>query len=66
MATNPPPGKGRVGAVKNRVQVYSSQNKRWTKVNKSKKSRFMDQYFKKDIPFKGVIKKRKGQKKKRK
>ncbi len=31
MATNPPKGAGRVGAVKERDQVYNPKNDRWTK-----------------------------------
>ena len=54
MATNPPPGKGRVGAVKKRDQVHSPQNKRWTKRN-LRDGRFIDQKFNK-TPFKGVRK----------
>jgi len=55
MATNPPPGKGRVGAVKERDQVWNPKTKRWTKRGSDKK--FMDQYARKDKPFKGVRKK---------
>lgn len=60
MATNPPPGAGRIGQVKKRDQVYSSQNKRWTKRGADKK--FMDQIAKKEAKFKGVRKRIKGRK----
>lgn len=50
MATN----LGRIGAVKNRRQVLSPVNKRWTKTDK-KTGRFMDQKSDKN-PFKGVRK----------
>lgn len=54
MATNPPKGPGRVGAVKDRDQVYNPKIGRWTKVNDNT-GRFMDQ--KTDgKPFKGVRK----------
>lgn len=53
MATNPPKGPGRHGAVKNRDQVYNPKNDRWVKRNDSGK--FIDQ--KADSkPFKGVRK----------
>ncbi|MBK0403072.1 hypothetical protein I5M27_08740 [Adhaeribacter sp. BT258] len=56
MAKNPPNGDGhRIGAVKDRVQVFNPQNERWTKIN-SNTGKFMDQ--KADgKPFKGVTKK---------
>ena len=54
MATNSPPGPGRRGEVKKRDQVYSPQNKRWTKRDADKK--FMDQMARKAQPFKGVRK----------
>jgi hypothetical protein len=54
MATNPPKGPGRVGAVKDRTQVYNPQIDRWTKRDKDT-GKFMDQ--KEDgTPFKGVTK----------
>ncbi len=54
MATNPPKGGGRRGAVTNRSQVYNSKTGLWTKRDKET-GRFMDQ--KKDgTPFKGVTK----------
>jgi len=55
MATNGPKGGGRRGAIKNRDQVKSGQNKRWTKRGKNKK--FMDQKYN-TSPFKGVRKKK--------
>ncbi len=55
MAKNPPKGPGRVGAVKDRDQVYNPRNHRWVKRDESKK--FMDQKSDKNHPFKGVTKK---------
>lgn len=55
MAKNPPPGAGRVGAVRKRAQVYNPKNKRWTKMDK-KSGRFMDQNSKPARTFKGVRK----------
>lgn len=56
MAKNAPTGDGhRIGAVKERVQVYNPHNNRWTKIDTAN-NRFMDQ--KADgTPFKGVTKK---------
>lgn len=54
MATNPPRGPGRVGAVKDRDQVYNPHNRRWTKRNDE--GLFIDQKSDKQ-PFKGVRKK---------
>lgn len=56
MAKNPPKGPGRRGEVRKRDQVYNPKNKRWTKRDENKK--FMDQYSKKNKPFKGVRKKK--------
>lgn len=53
MAKNERKGHGRKGEVRNRAQVLSGRNKRWTKVNK-KTGRFMDQMKKKGRAFKGV------------
>jgi len=55
MARNPPTGDGhRIGAVRNRSQVFNPKTKRWTKRD-SETGRFMDQ--KQDgQPFKGVRK----------
>jgi hypothetical protein len=54
MATNPPDGPGRRGAVRDRSQVYNPQTDTWTKRD-TETGRFMDQ--KKDgTPFKGVRK----------
>jgi len=55
MAKNPPPGAGRVGAVKGRKQVYNPKNKRWTKID-TKTKKFIDQHSKKKTTFKGVRK----------
>ena len=53
MATNPPKGPGRVGAVKKRDQVHNPKNVRWTK--RGEQRLFIDQ--KADVkPFKGVRK----------
>ncbi|KKQ80170.1 MAG: hypothetical protein UT02_C0014G0020 [Parcubacteria group bacterium GW2011_GWC2_38_7] len=56
MAKNPPKGPGRVGAVKDRVQVFNPKNKRWTKVD-TKTNLFMDQNSKANKKFKGITKK---------
>lgn len=48
MATN----HSRVGEVRKRDQVYSRQNKRWTK--RGPDGRFMDQKAEKNTKFKGV------------
>lgn len=53
MATIRRKGHGRKGEVKNRSQVLSGRNKRWTKVN-AKTGRFMDQMARKGKAFKGV------------
>lgn len=52
MATNPPKGPGRVGAVKDRDQVYNPKIDRWVK---REGGRFIDQKAD-DKPFKGVRK----------
>ena len=54
MATNPPKGPGRVGAVKGRDQVYNPKIKRYVK--RDEKKQFMDQMSRKRKPFKGVKK----------
>lgn len=54
MATNPPKGPGRVGAVRDRSQTYNPKTETWTKRD-SGSGQFMDQ--KEDgTPFKGVRK----------
>ncbi|MDD5750059.1 MAG: hypothetical protein PHU56_00180 [Candidatus Pacebacteria bacterium] len=53
MATNPPKGPGRVGAVKDRDQVHNPRNNRWTKRDEGKQ--FMDQKAN-TRTFKGVRK----------
>jgi hypothetical protein len=53
MATNPPKGPGRKGAVRERDQVYNPHTDTWTKRGPDKK--FMDQKAD-DQPFKGVRK----------
>lgn len=55
MAKNPPKGDGhRIGAVKDRSQVYNPQNDKWVKRD-SETGKFMD--VKQDgKPFKGVSK----------
>ena len=56
MAKNPPPGAGRVGAVKDRSQTFNPKAEVWTKRD-ADTGRFMDQ--KQDgKPFKGVRKER--------
>ena len=53
MATNPPKGDGkRNGAVRNRSQIYNTQNGHWVKRD-SDTGRFMDQKADNE-PFKGV------------
>ena len=54
MAKNPPQGVGRVGAVKDRDQVYNPKNDRWVK--RDDEGKFMDQKSDKNHPFKGVRK----------
>jgi len=55
MAKNPPTGDGhRIGAVRNRSQVFNPKTKRWTKRD-SETGRFMDQK-QDEQPFKGVRK----------
>lgn len=55
MAKNPPPGDGqRVGAVKERSQVFNPKTEHWTKRD-SNTGRFMDQKAD-NKPFKGVRK----------
>jgi hypothetical protein len=53
MATNPPKGLGRIGAVRDREQVYNPHNDRWVKTGPD--GRFMDQKAD-NKPFKGVRK----------
>ena len=53
MAKNGPRGKGRAGGIKNRSQVLSPRNKRWTKVN-NKSGKFIDQMSRKGKAFKSV------------
>jgi len=53
MAKNGPKGKGRKGEVKDRSQVLSGRNKRWTKVD-AKTGKFIDQMKRKGKAFKGV------------
>jgi len=55
MATNPPRGLGRVGAVKKRIQVFNPKNKRYTKIN-TETHRFIDQHHEANKLFKGVKK----------
>lgn len=52
MATNPPKGAGRRGAVKNRTQFYNPLTQRWYKRDKET-GRIMDGKAD-DDPFKGV------------
>lgn len=56
MAVNPPKGPGRVGAVRDRTQVFNPQNNKWVKRN-SENGQFMDQKAS-ETPFKGVTKER--------
>lgn len=55
MAKNPPPGDGhRIGAVRDRSQVYNPRTENWTKRDTGT-GRFMDQKAD-STPFKGVRK----------
>ena len=55
MATNPPTGDGRrIGAVRNRSQVYNPANNKWIKRD-TNTGRFINQKAD-DKPFKGVRK----------
>ena len=54
MAKNERPSKGRVGEIKDRVQVFNPQNKRWIEIN-TKDNRIIN--VKHDLkPFKDVRK----------
>lgn len=55
MATNPPKGSGRVGAVIERKQVFNPKLQRWTKID-TETNKFIDQMAEKNKPFKGVRK----------
>lgn len=56
MAKNKPYGdNARVGAVKNRTQVYNSKTNSWVKRD-SETGRFMDVKTSSNAPFKGVTK----------
>ena len=55
MAINPPPGKGRIGAVRKRAQVYNPKTKRFVKIDLDT-NLFIDQASKKNRKFKGVRK----------
>ncbi len=55
MAKNPPKGPGRVGAVKNRMQVFNPKNKRYVEID-TKTHLFINQKADKNKPFKGVRK----------
>lgn len=54
MATNPPKGPGRVGAVRDRVQVFNPLIQKWTKID-TNTNLFIDQKVD-GKPFKGVRK----------
>ena len=56
MATNPPKGPGRKGAVRDRSQTFDPKNERWVKRD-SVTGKFVDQKADKK-PFKGVRKER--------
>jgi len=56
MATNPPKGPGRIGAVKHREQVYNPRNNRWTEID-TETNKFINQHHAPKQPFKGVRKK---------
>lgn len=42
MATNPPKGPGRVGAVRNRIQVFNPKIRKWTEID-TKTNLFINQ-----------------------
>lgn len=54
MATNPPKGPGRIGAVRDRSQTYNPQTQQWVKRD-TDTGRFM-QVKQDGTPFKGVRK----------
>jgi hypothetical protein len=54
MAKNPPKGPGRIGAVREREQVYNPKNKHWVKIDKETHL-FIDQKAD-NKKFKGVAK----------
>jgi hypothetical protein len=54
MATNPPKGPGRQGAVRDRTQTYNPKTETWVKRD-TDTGRFMDQKQNGE-PFKGVRK----------
>lgn len=54
MAKNPPKGTGRMGAVKNRDQIYNPKIDR--RIKRDNNGKFTDQKHN-DRPFKGVTKK---------
>jgi hypothetical protein len=58
MATNPPKGPGRKGAVRERSQVQNPKNDNWTKRD-TETGQFIDQKQDKK-PFKGVTKEKEG------
>lgn len=53
MAKNGPKGKGRQGVIRNRSQVFSGRNKRFTKID-NQTGRFIDQMTHRGKPFKGT------------
>lgn len=56
MATNPPKGPGRRGAIRSRSQVYNPQNQKYVKRD-TETGRFLD-VKSDDKPFKGVRRER--------
>jgi hypothetical protein len=57
MATNPPDGPGRIGAVRDRSQTFNPQTQQWVKRD-TDDGRFM-QVKQDGTPFKGVRKEKK-------
>jgi predicted P-loop ATPase/GTPase len=53
MAKNPPPGPGRKGEVKKRIQAYNPVTKHWVKID-VEKHRIIDQKTSDHKKFKGV------------
>lgn len=53
MATNPPKGLGRIGAIKQREQVFNPQNQRYVKIDTTT-HKFIGQKSELNTKFKGV------------
>jgi len=55
MAVNPPKGPGRIGAVRDRIQVFNPKIRRWVEID-TRTHKFINQMDAKYKPFKGVRK----------